>query len=62
MPMNDEYSLLPTSEFAALVRKVIKQEKLRRPKETTILLLKDFARNYRANKEMPEGLQGYLLS
>ena len=41
--MNDEYSLLPTSEFAALVRKVIKQEKLRRPKETTILLLKDFA-------------------
>ena len=60
--MNDEYSLLPTSLFAALGRKLIKQEKLRRPKETTILLLKDFARNYRANKEMPEGLQGYLLS
>lgn len=60
--MDKDYTHFSTSEFSALVRKSIKQEKLHRPKESCIELLKNFARNYRANMNMPDGLQGYMLS
>lgn len=60
--MHDEYTLLSISDFSALVRKVIRQDKAPKPKESTLQLLKDFARNYRANTNMPEGMQGYMLS
>lgn len=62
MPMNNDSTLFSTSEFAALVRKAVKLEKTRQPKESIVVLLKDFAYNYRANVNMPEGLQGYMLS
>ena len=62
MPMNNDFTLLPTSELAALVRKALSQEKLRQPKETTVKFLKDFAHNYRVNTHLPENLQGYMLS
>lgn len=60
--MNNDSTLLSTSDLAALVRKAFSQEKLRQPKESTVKLLKDFACNYRANTRLPENLQGYLLS
>ena len=60
--MNNDSTLLPTSDLAALVRKAFSQEKLRQPKESTVKFLKDFAYNYRANTRLPENLQGYLLS
>ena len=62
VPMNKDSTLFSTSEFAALVRKAVKQEKMRQPKKATVKFLKDFAHNYRANLGMPEGLQGYMLS
>lgn len=62
VPMNDDFTLFSSFEFAALVRKAVKQEKMRQPKMTTIKFLKDFAHNYRANLGMPDGLQGYMLS
>ncbi len=60
--MDNEFTLFSTSEFAALVRKAIKQERLRQPKETTVSRLRNFAHNYRANVSLPDGLQGYMLS
>lgn len=62
MPMDENYTLYSTSEFATLVRKALKKEKLRQPKESTVKFLKDFARNYRVESSLPEGLQGYMLS
>lgn len=62
MPMNDDFTHFSPFGFAALVRKAVKQEKMRQPKKATVKFLKDFARNYRANLGMPEGLQGYMLS
>ena len=32
------------------------------PKASTLQFLKDLARNYRAMPQVPEGLQGYVLS
>ena len=60
--MDNDSTLFSTVEFAALVRKAIKQEKTRRPQESVVKFLKSFAYNYRANAVMPEGLQGYILS
>ncbi len=62
LPMDKKFTLLSTTEFASLVRKAIKQEKTAEPKMSTVRFLKDFARNYRANANMPSGLQGYMLS
>lgn len=62
LPMEKKFTLLSTTEFAALVRKAIKQEKTTEPQKSTVRFLKDFARNYRANTNMPSGLQGYMLS
>ena len=62
VPMDKDSTLFSTSEFAALVRKAVKQERTRQPKESIVVLLKDFAYNYRANANMPDGLQGYMLS
>ncbi len=60
--MEKKFTLLSSTEFAALVRKAIKQEKTSEPQKSTVCFLKDFARNYRANANMPSGLQGYMLS
>ena len=60
--MNDNFTLFSTSDFSALVRKALKKEKVRQPKENTVKFLKDFAYNYRAESSLPEGLQGYMLS
>ena len=62
LPMDKKFTLHSTTEFASLVRKAIKQEKTAEPKMSTVRFLKDFARNYRANANMPSGLQGYMLS
>lgn len=62
MPMNEDSTPSLTTEFAALVRRALKQEKLRQPKESTLKFLKDFAQNYRVNTHLPEGLQSYMLS
>lgn len=62
MPMSENFTLYSTSEFATLVRKALKKEKLRQPKENTVKFLKDFAHNYRVESSLPEGLQGYMLS
>lgn len=62
MPMNEDFTPSLTSEFAALVRRSLKQDKLRQPKASTLKFLKDFAQNYRANTRLPEGLQSYILS
>lgn len=59
----EHYStLLSTTQFAALVRKAAKQEEMLQPKMSTLQFLKGFARNYRANVNMPYDLQGYMLS
>ena len=62
VPMEHNSTLLSTTQFAALVRQAIKQEEILQPKMSSIGFLKDFARNYRANTNMPQGLQGYMLS
>ena len=62
VPMKHHSTLLPTTEFAALVRKAIKQEKVLQPKTSSVRFLQDFARNYRVNANMPQGLQEYMLS
>ena len=62
LPMEIKFTHLSSSEFAALVRKAIKQEKTSEPRKSTVRFLKDFARNYRANTNLPSGLQGYMLS
>lgn len=60
--MKQNSTLLSTTEFAALVRKAIKQDEVLQPKMSSIRFLKDFARNYRANIALPQGLQSYMLS
>ena len=60
--MKKSYSSLSDSEFAVLVRKVVRQEKEQAPKESTLQFLKNLARNYRVVPQVPEDLQGYVLS
>lgn len=60
--MKKRFTSLSDVEFAALVRKVVRQEKAVEPKESTLQFLKDLARNYRTSERMPEGLQDYVLS
>lgn len=60
--MKKSYSSLSDSEFAVLVRKVVRQEKEQAPKESILQFLKNLARNYRVIPQVPESLQGYVLS
>ena len=60
--MKKHFTSLTNSEFAALVRRTVRQEKLVEPKTSTLQFLKDLARNYRVVPQVPEGLQGYVLS
>ena len=60
--MKKNYTSLSHNEFAALVRKAVRQEKVVTPKESTLQFLKTLARNYRVVPQMPEELQGYVLS
>ncbi len=60
--MKKDYTSLSNTEFAALVRKSVRQEKIIAPKESTLQFLKNLARNYRIVPQMPEELQGYVLS
>ena len=60
--MKKHFTSLTNSEFAALVRRTVRQEKEVEPKTSTLQLLKDFARNYRVVPQVPEELQGYVLS
>lgn len=60
--MKKYFTSLSNAEFAALVRKAVRQEKAVEPKETTLQLLKNLAHNYRAIPQMPEELCGYVLS
>lgn len=60
--MKKDYTSLSNTEFAALVRKYVRQEKIIAPKESTLQFLKNLARNYRIVPQMPEELQGYVLS
>lgn len=62
MPMKYNSTHLSTTEFAALVRRAAKQEEVLQPQMSSIRFLKNFARNYRANVTMPQGLQNYMLS
>ena len=60
--MKKSFTSLSNTEFAALVRKAVRQEMAVEPKVSTLQFLKNLARNYRASERMPEGLQGYVLS
>ena len=60
--MKKSYSSLSNTEFATLVRKAVRQEKMMGPKASTLQFLKKLARNYRTIPQMPEELQGYVLS
>ena len=60
--MKKSYTSLSNTEFAALVRKAVRQEKVAEPKESTLQFLKNLARNYRIVPQVPEDLQGYVLS
>lgn len=62
LPMNENSTSPLPSEFTALVRRALKQEKERQPHATVVRCIKNFARNYRVNTRMPDGLQGYMLS
>ena len=62
MPMDKKSTLLSSTNFAALVRQAVKQDKQYQSQQASIRFLKDFARNYRANVNMPGGMQGYMLS
>lgn len=62
LPMKNSLTPLSNTEFAALVRKAVRQEKVAEPKESTLQFLKKLARNYRAVGTTPEDLQGYMLS
>ena len=62
LPMKKSYSSLSHTEFAALVRKAVRQEEPMQPKESTLQFLKNLARNYRIIPQMPDNLQGYVLS
>lgn len=60
--MEKKSTSLTNMEFAALVRKAVRQEKTVSPKESTLQFLKKIARNYRIVPQVPEELQGYVLS
>jgi hypothetical protein len=60
--MKKSYSSLSNAEFVALVRRAVQQEKTVEPKASTLQLLKNMARNYRTMPQLPEELQGYVLS
>ena len=60
--MEKKSTSLTNMEFAALVRKADRQEKAVSPKESTLQFLKKIARNYRIVPQVPEELQGYVLS
>ena len=62
LPMKKTITSLTNTEFAALVRRTVRQEKPMAPKASTLQFLKDLARNYRPMPQVPEGLQGYVLS
>ena len=62
LPMKKSFTSLSNTEFAALVRRTVRQEKTIEPKASTLQFLKDFARNYRAVPQAPEELCGYVLS
>ena len=62
LSMKKRFTSLSDVEFAALVRKVVRQEKAVEPKESTLQFLKKIARNYRIVPQVPEELQGYVLS
>ena len=62
LPMKKRYTSLSHNEFAALARKAVRQEKEVAPKESTLQFLKTLARNYRIVPQVPEELQGYVLS
>lgn len=60
--MKKNYASISNTEFAALVRKAVCQEKAVVPKTSTLQFLKNLARNYRVIPQMPDELQGYVLS
>lgn len=60
--MEKKSTSLTNMEFAALVRKAVRQEKAVSPKESTLQFLKKIARNYRIVPQVPEELQDYVLS
>ena len=60
--MKKSYSSLSNTEFATLVRKAVRQEKTVEPKASTLQFLKNLARNYRTIPQVPEELQGFVLS
>mgnify|MGYP005605750095 FL=1 len=60
--MEKKSTSLTNMEFVALVRKAVRQEKAVSPKESTLQFLKKIARNYRIVPQVPEELQGYVLS
>jgi hypothetical protein len=60
--MKKHLTSLTNSESAALVRRTVRQEKTVEPKTSTLQFLKDLARNYRVVPQVPDGLQGYVLS
>lgn len=60
--MKKNFTSLSNTEFAALVRKAVRQEQKVEPKESTLQFLKNLARNYRASERIPEDLRGYVLS
>ena len=60
--MKKNYTSLSNTEFAALVRRAVRQEKTAAPKESTLQFVKTLARNCRIVPQVPEELQGYVLS
>lgn len=60
--MEKKSTSLTNMEFVALVRKAVRQERAVSPKESTLQFLKKIARNYRIVPQVPEELQGYVLS
>ena len=62
LPMKKHFTSLTNSEFAALVRRTVRQEKKVEPKASTLQFLRNLAQNYRVVPQMPEELQGYVLS
>lgn len=62
LPMKKTITSLTNTEFAALVRSAVRQEKAPEPQPSTLRFLKDLARNYRVVPQLPDNLQGYVLS
>ena len=60
--MKKHFTSLSNTEFAALVCKSVRQEELVTPKVSTLQFLKNLARNYRIVPQLPEDLQGYVMS